>query len=228
MTALFCLPHAGGGISAYAGWSAEAPAEVDVRPVRLPGRDGAYGAACHRMSALVAALADTVPDGDTSFALLGHSLGAVVAFELANSLAERGSGPHMLFVSSSPAPAKVARPDARVSDLPDKEFLAEIGRLGGSPPELLDEPESRAALLPRLRADFAVAETYQYQPGTTLSCPISAFAGSDDPQVGAAELDEWSDYSTAGFRRRVLPGDHFYLTTARPLLLRAIGKDLRQ
>ncbi|HEX5116368.1 MAG TPA: alpha/beta fold hydrolase [Pseudonocardiaceae bacterium] len=228
MTTLFCLPHAGGGISAYAGWSAEAPAEVDVRPVRLPGRDGTDGAACHRMTDLIAALVDTVPDAGTSFALLGHSLGAVVAFQLANALAERGNGPHMLFVSGSPAPAKVARPDTRVGDLPDEEFLTAIGRLGGSPPELLDEPENAAALLPRLRADFAVAETYEYLPGTTVSCPISAFAGSDDPQVGAAELDEWRDYSTAWFRRRLLPGDHFYLTTARPLLLRAIGKDLRR
>ena len=222
MTTLFCLPHAGGGISAYAGWAADAPPEVDVQPVRLPGRDGVAGEPCHRMSGLVAALTDSLPAGDAPFALFGHSVGAIVAFELAKTLADRG--PRVLFVSGSEAPAKAGRPDARVSDLPDEEFLAEVGRLGGSPPELLDEP----VLLPRLRADFAVAETYEYEPGTTVNCPISAFAGRDDPRVGPAELDEWAEYSTADFKRRVLPGDHFYLTTARPLLLRAIGKDLRE
>lgn len=228
MNSLFCLPHAGGGISAYAGWRDDAPPEVDVRPVPLPGRDGAGDAACHHMSDLVAVLADTMPVGDSPFALLGHSMGAVVAFELAISLTERGHQPRRLFVSGSPGPAHAAGAGAHVSDLPDEEFLAEIGRLGGSPPELLDEPSSRQVLLPRLRADFAVAETYVYQPGTTVSCPISAFTGRADPSVGESELDEWSEYTTVEFRRRTLPGDHFYLTTARPLLLRAIGKDLRQ
>lgn len=228
MTSLFCLPHAGGGISAYVGWRDAAPPEVDIRPVPLPGRDGAGDAACHHMSELIAALADTVPVDDSPFALLGHSLGAVVAFELANVLIERGQQPRRLFVSGSPAPAHAADTGAHVSDLPDEEFLAEIGRLGGSPPGLLDEPASRQVLLARLRADFAIAETYEYRPGTTVTCPISAFAGRDDPGVGDGELDEWSEYTTAEFRRRILPGDHFYLTTARPLLLRAIGKDLRQ
>jgi medium-chain acyl-[acyl-carrier-protein] hydrolase len=221
---LYCLPHAGGGISAYAGWGEDAPAGLDVQPVRLPGRDGDTGEPRHRMSDLVATLAGEL--SGLPYALFGHSVGAVVGFELARAMSAAGDGPRRLFVSGSVAPPQAAAHDREQRNLPDDEFVAAVERLGGVPPELLADQGTRAALLPRLRADYALAETYDYQPGPPLDCPISAFAGRADPTVGAADLDGWAEHTTAEFRRRVLPGDHFYLTTARPLLLRAIGHDL--
>ncbi|AXB43266.1 thioesterase II family protein [Amycolatopsis albispora] len=221
---LYCLPHAGGGISAYAGWREEAPDGLDVQPVRLPGRDGDPGEHCQRMDDLVTTLV-----GDLTAlpcALFGHSVGAVVAFELARAATAAGRAPRALFVSGSVAPPRAAGHDQPRRDLPDDEFAAEVERLGGVPPELLADPESRSVLLPRLRADYTIAETYEYRPGPPLDCPISAFAGRADPAVGAADLDDWAEHTTATCRGRRLPGDHFYLTTARPLLLRAIGRDL--
>ncbi|UJW29689.1 thioesterase domain-containing protein [Saccharothrix sp. AJ9571] len=221
---LYCLPHAGGGISAYAGWREDAPANLDVRPVRLPGRDGNDAEPRHRMAELVDTLAGE--PAALPYALFGHSVGAVVAFELARTRSAAGNAPTRLFVSGSVPPSRAAKQHDEQRHLSDDEFVARVEQLGGVPPDLLADPGSREVLLPRLRADYALAETYDYQPGPPLDCPISAFAGRDDHTVAAADLDDWAGHTTAGFRRRLLPGDHFYLSTARPLLLRAIARDL--
>jgi medium-chain acyl-[acyl-carrier-protein] hydrolase len=181
-----------------------------------------------RLSLLVEALAEAlVPLLDRPFALFGHSLGSLVSFELARRLrANHQARPVRLFVSAGPAP-QVPHRGLPIHSLPEREFAAELHRLDGTPEELLNHKELMDVVLPSLRADFALYESYQYSSGPPLSCPISTFGGLNDQRVNRADLEAWRDQTSASFSIRMFPGDHFFLKSTQPLLLRALAHELR-
>jgi medium-chain acyl-[acyl-carrier-protein] hydrolase len=154
-------------------------------------------------------------------------MGAVVAFEVARwfSCPSR-PGPSCLIVSGRRAPG-LASGSRRLSELPDEEFVAEVGRLNGIPPEVLSDPELLEMVLPALRADFELAETYRPLPGGLLDCPVVAYLPAHDPEVDYAGVLRWREVTTGEFSIRVFRGDHFYLKGGRPDVLGAVRDDLR-
>jgi medium-chain acyl-[acyl-carrier-protein] hydrolase len=225
---LFCLPHAGGGASAFRGWADVLPADVEVCPVQLPGRENRIAEpAFDRLEPLVEALADAI-DGylDRPFALFGHSNGALMAFELSRTLRARGRpGPAHLFASGRRAPDLPADSDP-IHALPEAELLGELQRLGGLPPQLLEHRELLELLVPLLRADVAIHETYHFSEQAPLDCPITAYGGVADPKVSRAQLEAWGRHGAPPFTVRMVPGGHFYLQDDRAATLRTLSSDL--
>ena len=209
-------------------WSNALPADVEVCPVQLPGRSTRLmERPFTELSSLVQVLAQALSSLlDKPFAIFGHSLGALVGFELARQLRRQyGVNPARLFVSAGCAP-QIPRRGSPINSLPAKEFLTDVRRLNGIPREVLEHEELMEFVLPLLRADFALYETYVYSAEPPLNCPISAFGGSQDGKVSRNDLEAWRDQTTASFSLRMFPGDHFFLNTTQPLLLQMISQEL--
>jgi surfactin synthase thioesterase subunit len=224
---LYCFPHAGSGAGYYRPWSEGLDRRIEVRAVLPPGRERRFmEPALSTVEEVVDGLVPALgPVLDPPYALFGHSLGAMVAFETARRLTASGRPPVHLFVSGAHAPHMIrGRSNYRL--LPDAEFRSRVHGLGGTPPELAENDELVDLMLPTLRADFAAAETYLHLPDRPLPCPVTAFTGTDDPLARAADLDAWAAHAGSGFRRHDLPGDHFFVTTARPELLAIIQGEL--
>ncbi|GHG93813.1 thioesterase II family protein [Streptomyces lanatus] len=218
---LFCLPYAAGAASVYTGWSGALGEHIEVCPVEYPGRQTRWRESPHaRLAPLVDELASALEgELDVPYALFGHSMGSLVAFELARELRRRGAGePHALFVSGGRAP-RLRHEQPRTHDQPDAFVVDRLRRLGGLPGEVCDEPELLELLMPAIRADFAVCETYEYRAEPLLTCPVVAFAGTEDPEVPAARMAPWAEETTGPFVRYELPGDHFFLRPSRTPLL---------
>jgi medium-chain acyl-[acyl-carrier-protein] hydrolase len=163
---------------------------------------------------------------DRPFAFFGHSMGALLAFEVSHLLhARHGLLPEYLFASAAPAPhLPVKHPGSY--NLPESELIARLVRLNGTPDEVLNNPELRALLLPVIRADFSVVDTYVYTPRPKLNVPICAVGGSDDPEISQDELRAWKKETSGPFTLDMLPGDHFFLHTGQRSLLELIAKRL--
>ncbi len=222
---LFTFPHAGGGSSAG---PLDSLPEWNIARVRLPGRESRLAEApFERMPALVTALADAIePHLDRPFAFFGHSMGAAIAFELARELRRRGRPlPEILIASGARAPQ--FRRDHVPPPAPSREaFLEELKRLQGIPAEVLEDAALMRAILPALEADAALYRAYVYMDESPLTCPIRAYGGDADPNVRGEHLAGWGAQTTSSFAVRVFPGGHFYLNSARALLLRAVAEDL--
>lgn len=226
---LFCLPCAGGGASMYHAWRHELPAGIDCCPVQLPGRENRWQEPRFTsLSPLVAVLTDAITSHiDTPFALFGHSMGGAVAFELARALRRRGAPmPLRLFVAGCPSP-ETSRPVHR-HRLDDRALADELRRFGGTPPRLLEDEELLRHVLPTVRADFAVIETWQPSDEAPLPMPITAFAGADDQEAPLPTLAGWRRHTDADFRIAVVPGHHFFVqsTIGRRVVIEAIARDM--
>lgn len=201
------------------------PDGIELCAVQLPGREQRFGESC--FDSLDPLLDDLMPALepwlDRPFALFGHSLGALVAFEVARRL---GDVPFAGLVASAfRAPHLLA--ERSLSALPEAEFVAEIARLGGMPAELLADPELMETVLPALRADFAVADSYRHGPGSRLAVPIAVLGGAADPWVDANALGEWATHAGAGFRLRLFRGGHFYLVEERGEVIAELARLFR-
>jgi surfactin synthase thioesterase subunit len=211
---LFCFPHAGGtGSSYHALGRALAPYDIAVCPAQLPGRERRlnevpFRSALPLATALAAAITHTA---DGPFALFGHSMGALLAFEVAHALRQRGLEPMHLFASAS-RPPQLRHWDTWLHDLPDLDFVEAVGlRYGGIPAELFKQPELMALVRPALRADIALVETYECRHTRPLDCEISAYGAGSDRHVAVDILRGWREVSLGQFHMRVFEGDHFYL-----------------
>jgi medium-chain acyl-[acyl-carrier-protein] hydrolase len=228
---LFCLPHAGGGASVFRPWMAELAPDIDVYPVQLPGREGRWREpALTQISELVPALSEALrPLLQSPYALFGHSMGAFVAFELARQLRrENRPGPAALIVSAARAP-QIPDPDPPLHARAAEELLDDLKRLRGIPEELLDHPDLVALLLPTLRADLTMCETYAYANEAPLMCPISVLGAENDDKVPLEHLAPWRTQAAGQFQLRVFQGDHFfYLKESRNAVTEAIRETLRQ
>ena len=228
---LFCFPYAGGSTLGFHTWPDSLPPTVEVCLVELPGRGTRLmESPFTRMSLLVQGIAQALfPYLDKPFAFFGHSMGGLVSFELARLLSsEYGCSPVHLFVSGRRAPQIPELERATIYTLPEPEFLEELCRLNGTPKAVLENTELMQLLLPALRADFAVVETYVYTPKPTLDCPITAFGGLQDCEVSYDYLEAWREQTNASFSLQMLPGDHFFVYSAQPLLLQALSRKLHQ
>lgn len=226
---LFCFSHAGGAASIFRSWPAELPSWVDVWAVQLPGHGSRWREPPVRtIPALVEALIPALsPHLRRPFAFFGHSMGAVLASEIARTLAGREAiAPRHLFVSSR-RPSHMPGSDPNLHTLPDNEFIREIDRrYGGIPSELAQSPDLLELLLPVLRADIAALETFRPDKRDPLPCPISAFGGATDSLVPRNHLEAWRDQTNGPFRIRMFPGGHFYMNSNRAALLADIAATL--
>ncbi|MEW2132090.1 alpha/beta fold hydrolase [Streptomyces sp. NPDC005435] len=232
-TTLVCLPFAGAGASFFRPWQRLAePLGLDVLPLQLPGRErlideepyrDAAAAADGLLTGLLTALGDT--RGAHRVALFGHSLGAVLAYELTRRLtATPGVTVVRLFASGSPHPAE---PRSRhATGLGDDAFLARVNEFAGYTDEALQDPEMRELILPTLRADVEMHESYRPADDRPLTVPVTSLRGSTDTLVGRAEAEAWARTTEAGFCAVELDGGHMYLTGSAPELLRILAEDL--
>jgi medium-chain acyl-[acyl-carrier-protein] hydrolase len=224
---LFCLPFAGGGATVYRPWAKSVPPEVELCPVQLPGRESRFREPPFTQAApLAAALATAIAPWLTlPFALFGHSLGAMVSFELTRELRRRGApAPVHLLVSARRAP-HIPTPDP-MHHLPEAQFIERLRGMEGTPEAVLKEPELLALFLPILRADLSVNDTYIADAGAPLDIPISVFGGTEDPRASPDELDAWRQHTTSDFSLQIFPGGHFYFKNDPEPLLNAMSQTL--
>lgn len=208
---LLCLPHAGGSASYFFPVSRSLSPGVEVLSVQYPGRQDRRA---EPLIDSIEVLADQVTDAidgftDKPLAIFGHSMGATLGFEVARRLEKRGIVPAGLFASGRRAPSR--HRDEKFHEGSDDELLANVRSLAGTEQALLGDDEIVRMVLPAIRADYRLADTYVASPGQTVTAPVVAYVGDRDPDVRVSQMRAWSEVTAAGFVVGVFPGDHFYL-----------------
>jgi len=224
---LICLPHAGGGAFLQRGWPALLPASIELISVELPGRGTRMREPpATDIRVVVAGLeTDLAALDDLPLAVFGHSMGAILAFELALLRQRMGRKPLALFLAGCAAPERLAgRP--KIHGLDDEAFLARLVRLGAIPAEVLADPDLKAMVLSVLRADITMLEAYVGDEGAILDCPVWALGGRDDDTATAADLLPWRDHARDGFEHAEFPGGHFFVSSQQASLVAFLGSRL--
>ncbi|MFE3145567.1 thioesterase II family protein [Streptomyces sp. NPDC059218] len=208
---LVCLPHAGGSAPFFKGVAEALNPDTNVLAVQYPGRlERRNEPLITSLTELAERVVDELlPWTDRPLALFGHSLGSVLGFEVARRLTDKGRPPIALFASGRRAPW-IQRPDFS-HQLDGQGLLRAVAELGGTDPHFLDDEDLIRLALPAIRADYRAVETYRYEPGPPLGCPVTVLTGRDDPKVSADDADAWRVHTAAAFDVITLPGGHFYL-----------------
>ncbi len=225
---LFCFPFAGGGASSYLSWRGAITSDIEICPIQLPGRENRlHEKPFLHMEPLVTALGKVLrPYMNMPFAFYGHSMGAIISFALARHLRQQhGPTPLHLFVSAHHAP-QLPNPNPAISHLADSEFIEHLRHFNGTPEAILNDPDMMRFLLPLLRADLAIYETYTYVSEHPLICPISAFGGTRDSRADRASLGAWEAQTQSTFSLHMYPGNHFFIQPMRKTLLQDIHRAL--
>lgn len=225
---LFCFPYAGGTSVIYRTWGKALGPSIAVCPAHLPGRERRLTEKPYTSAqAVVEAVAKAIiPYLDRPFAFFGHSMGALISFELARHLRRLNQpAPKHLFLSGRSAP-QFGKKERATYNLPTDEFAEELRRLNGTPREVLEHQELMDLMIPLLRADFEVCETYDYTPEPALDCPITAFGGLYDETVTSEMVDAWREQTSSKFRLSMMPGDHFFIHSAQDRILPIISQEL--
>jgi pyochelin biosynthesis protein PchC len=223
---LVCFPHAGGSARFFRSWAAALPPVVALLAVQYPGREDRIRESCvTRLDELAAQVTDALGTvRDRPLVLFGHSLGAAVAYEVARRLDATGPGPAALVVSGRPAPGR--EHPASLHRQGEEALWQDVRRLAGTSSLVLDDPRLRGVLLPALRGDYQLSETYRPAPGPPLRCPVIACLGDRDPEVSVAEARDWGEVTTGGFSLQVFAGDHFYLVPRAAEVIAAVVSQL--
>ena len=225
---LFCFPYAGAGSSIFNTWAGLLP-EIELYLVHLPGRDKRIRETLHeRLSPLVEQLTKAlIPHLDKPFAFFGHSMGALVSFEVARQLRRKHAPqPIHLFVSARQPPHK-PDPHLDLYQLPEDDFLTATENLYGALPDVIKQDHDVLELfLSIMRADLTMLGTYQYVHESPLDCPISAFGGLHDQSVNKDDLRGWSEQTATSFNLKMLPGSHFFIQSSQTALLNDITRNL--
>jgi medium-chain acyl-[acyl-carrier-protein] hydrolase len=211
---LFIFPYAGGAPSSFNKWIANFPKDIEVSIAHYPGRGSRFNEPpIKELSVLVEEIANAIrSELDKPFFFFGHSLGAVLAFELARRI---NLQPQILFVSACGAP-HIPNPNRPIHSLADSEFIKSLQELNGLPAEVANNAELMELLLPALRADFEAIESYRYASNEQrMDCPIIAFGGLDDSHVDRSRLESWGHHTNGSFKSQYFSGDHFFINTAR-------------
>jgi surfactin synthase thioesterase subunit len=226
---LYCFPYAGAGHTAFHPWRKLLTGDIELALIKLPGRGARFGEPHARsIVELAECLASEIAKASAeaaTFALFGHSMGALLAFETARSLQQMGLSPTRLLVSGRTAPVAHGWRE-RVADLPDAAFLEVIRSMNGMPPALIDNTEWMELFLPIIRADFALCEDYRYSQHPRLDCPIEVLAGRDDASVPLSLLDGWAEETHAGCHTRLFAGGHFFVFEQQAELLALFERSL--
>jgi acyl transferase domain-containing protein/surfactin synthase thioesterase subunit len=222
---LFCFPYAGGGASTFRDWNAAVSDDIEVCVMQLPGREERLQESpMTDMPTLLDALTQEVLAlADKPFAFFGHSMGAVLSFEVARRLRAAGDTQPMHLILSSRAAPQLVNNDESMRFLPDTEFLEKLHGLYGAVPQAIREnAKLREIFLPILKADVTLLETHDYVPGAPLGCPISVFGGGADPSISNDMLLAWREHTEAEFAHKMFPGDHFYLVPGKDAVIREV------
>jgi medium-chain acyl-[acyl-carrier-protein] hydrolase len=222
---LICFPYAGGSAQLFNNWQA-AISEAQICAVQYPGRSSRVKEqAFTNWQALVDAFVPhLLPFLNKPFAFFGHSMGAIIAYEVARRVQERyGLRPERLIVSGRRAP-QISLQEPPTYNLPDAEFVEELRRLNGTPQAVLDHPELMQLMLGIIRADFTLTQTYNYTPGPKLTCPVSVFGGLGDADVAREHLEAWCELTSNGCLLQMFEGDHFFIQTNEKPVLRMINE----
>jgi medium-chain acyl-[acyl-carrier-protein] hydrolase len=223
---LFCFPYAGGGAAAiYRTWQQSLPSQVEVCPILLPGREARFSEPAYTQveELVIEASRQLRPYMNVPFQFFGHSMGALISFELTRQLRRQQlPQPTQLFVSSHRAPQLPRRQEPTYAQ-PDAEFKQSLKKLGGTPEAILHNAELMELFLPILRADFTLCEDYPYKPEAPLDCPIAVFGGLGDKDVPVSDLEEWRQQTTHSFSLQTFPGGHFYLHPNQKQLVQSIS-----
>ncbi|MET9608556.1 alpha/beta fold hydrolase [Streptomyces sp. NPDC006512] len=223
---LVVLPHAGGNASFYFPLSRDLAPYAEVLTVQYPGRQDRFG---EPSPDTVTGLVDEVeralrPWRGRPLVLFGHSMGAVLAFELTRRLERAGTGPRGLVLSGRRSPLTHREESTHTEG--DEALLARLSELSGTDPQLLADPDFRELILPSLRSDYKAIETYRYEPGPVLRTPVSVLCGESDPRASLADAMGWRQLTGAAFTFRSFPGAHFYLAEQHDAVVRALTEDL--
>lgn len=225
---LFCIHYAGGGASVFRSWPELMPDQIDICALQLPGHESRLSEdLITNFPQLIETLLPVfLPYLDMPYAFFGHSMGASISFELARALNQSGQKPPAHLFVSGRRGAQVERREPLTHNLPDPEFIEKLRDLEGTPEEVLQHKELLEFLLPVIRADFTLSETYTYHSQELLSCPLSAYGGLQDKDVTRADLAAWQLETSGPFVQRMFPGHHFFLNSARGNLLQILSQEL--
>lgn len=224
-TRLFFFPYAGGGPTVFTKWCADLPRHIEGTVVHYPGRGSRFDEpAIDEMPRMTDALAQNIePLLDKPFSLFGHSMGGLIAYELARHLrAQHLPMPSQLFISACGTP-QLTDSTPKIHSLPDDQFLNEFDQLDGIPREM-QNPEVLRLLLPIFRADMQLLEDYAYYSGAPLDLPIVAFGALDDSRVSRERIEGWASHTSGGFEARYFSGGHFYLREHRRAIIKIIDE----
>ena len=227
---LFCFPYAGGSAQVFRSWQRHFSSQVTLWLAHLPGRGKRIAEpSFNSLQELVPVLADAIiPILRENYGFWGHSMGALISFELARELRRRNHAlPRGLLVSGHRAPQLPAS-DPPIFNLPEEDLISRLKRLNGTPGELLEDPEILKLFLPTLRADFQVTETYAYQAEDPLACAIYAYGGLQDKDVPVESLRAWQHQTSRKFTARMFPGDHFFIHSSTANLINALNRDVQE
>jgi medium-chain acyl-[acyl-carrier-protein] hydrolase len=225
---MFCFPYAGGGATIYRAWSKELPEWVDVCPVQLPGREARIRESAYtRIDPLIeAAYQALLPYFDRPFCFFGHSMGALVSYEITRHVRRNHNlQPALLLVSGSGAPHLPNRSTLK-HDLSEDKLLHELAKLDATPKEVLASTELMQLVLPILRADLELCDVYEHAKERPLACSIIAYGGTEDPWATRNDLQAWGEHTIADFDLRMLAGGHFFIESARRTFLGRVTRDL--
>jgi pyochelin biosynthesis protein PchC len=228
---LVCLPHAGGTASYYTPLALALSGAVSVEAVQYPGRQERFGEApstsledlADRIAHVLAA--DQQASPDRPLALFGHSMGALLAFEVAGRLEAQNLDPTHVFASGTGAPSR-RQVEEREGPRTDAELIEELAELDGTASEILADPEILELILPAVRADFEAVDTYQFRQLPALRCPLTALTGESDSGAEIADVRAWAEHSASTFDLHVYPGGHFYLTDQMPTIANLVMQHL--
>ncbi len=226
---LFCFHHSGGTASFFRDWNKFLPLEVELIAVQLPGRESRNtDSYITNIKTAAKEIADDFHQYQTTpFVFFGHSLGSIIAFEVVHELRRYYlRSPEYLIVSGRNAPQTPSR-DEILHNLSDELFVKGLVKYQGMPEEILQHKELLELLLPRLRADFTLSETYQYIKKPLLDCPILAFGGNDDSTVNHEELTAWKVQTANQCSVRLFEGGHFFINTAKKEVLDIISSIIK-
>lgn len=224
---LFCFPHGGGSAAEFVRWARHLP-DVELSAVQLPGRGTRLAEpVLTRMDELVEAVVAVIPAG-APYTMFGHSLGALVAYEVTRALRRAGRPlPDHLIVSGYPAPS-LPRSETQVHTLSDDELLGEVGRRhDGLPAEVLADPELKSLVARYLRADYEILETYEWRTEDPLPIPVTVFGGRDD-EIADEALLAWQRHAADEIAVRMFAGGHFYFRENQAPVLRALAGEIRK
>jgi len=227
---MFCFPYAGGTALVFKKWADLLPSTVEVISVELPGRGVRLREPAHvSLPPLIDELEEVIwPLLDKPFVFFGHSMGALIAFELARTLRRKyDHEPRALFVSGCRGP-QTPRSEPITYNLPHDEFIDELIKMDGTPKEVIEHAELMELMIPLLRADFQLVQTYTYLPDAPLRCPITIYGGLQDNHVPRELLPRWKELTSSRCWLHMLPGDHFFVRSSQAQLLKLLTHELQE